>query len=152
MTDQAKKNFLYQISIHHLDNQFYVTSAVRMPPIGMSTQVLPLFIVPDNNREKFVEAIEATKAQSSFKFDYKEVKPDREEWDGDKGRVWNTAQKSWCVFWDEHGGVIIAFSKPYRKRRAGVEWIFVKDAEKNLPPPVSSRNIAQEIINQLQLK
>ncbi len=148
MADQPKKNFVYQISIHHLDNQFYVTPAVPMPPIGMSTQVLPLYIVPDNDSEKFAEVIEAARGKSSFAFDPKQVKPDREEWDGDNERVWNTAQKSWDVFWDEEGGVIIGFAKPYVKHRNGVEWIYVKEAEKSFAPNASSSDIAEEILIQ----
>ena len=148
MADQTKKNIVYQVSIYHLDNQFYVTSMVPMPPIGMSTPVLPVYIVPDNDSERFAEVLEAARGQSNFTFDPKQVKP-REEWDGDKERVPNTAQKSWCVFWDEEGGVIIGFAKPYVKHRKSVEWIFVKDAEKNLLPPVSSHDIAQEILNQV---
>lgn len=148
MADQPKKNIIYQVSIHHLDNQFYVTPMVRMPPIGMSTQVLPLYIVPDDNMEEFAEAIEAARLQSDFKFPSEHIKPDREKWDGDNERVWNTAQKSWDVFWDENGAVVIAFARPYVKHKNGVEWIFVKEAEKSLVPPPSPQDIAQEILNQ----
>jgi len=59
MADQTKKNIVYQVSIYHLDNQFYVTSMVPMPPIGMSTPVLPVYIVPDNDSERFAEVLEA---------------------------------------------------------------------------------------------
>lgn len=149
MTDQTD-NLIYNISIYHLDNQFYITPMVRMPPIGMRTQVLPLYIVPDTSIEKISEAIEAAKLKSDLIFHMEQTMPKQEEWDGDNERVWNTAQKSWDVFWKEDGAVDIDFAKPYVKHKNGVEWIYVKEAEKILPPPVSSKDIAQEITNQVQ--
>lgn len=149
MADQSK-NFIYNISIYYLDNQFYITPLVRMPPMGMRTQVLPLYIVPDINREKFAEAIEAAKLQSDLRFYYDHIKPNREEWDGDNEKVWNTAKKNWDIIWRDDGNVSINPAEPYVKHKNGVEWIFIKDAKKVLSTPVSALDIAEEIVKQIK--
>lgn len=123
----------------------------RMFPSGARTQVLPLYTIPDDSTKKFTEAIESAKFQSDLKYYPGQAMLQRKEWDGDNERVWNTAQKLWDVFWEEDGSVSIGFEKPYVKHRNGVEWIYVPEAEKNLPPPVSALDIAKEIINQLQI-
>lgn len=145
MADQ-NKNPIYNISVNYLDNQFYITPLVRMPPAGLRTEVLPLYTAADNNFEKFVEAIECAKLQSDVR--YNQNVSDREEWDGDNEKIWNTAQKSWDIFWEEDGSVSIGFSKPYVKHRNGVEWINVPEAKKSLAPNTSSSNIAVEILKQ----
>lgn len=142
---------IYNVLIYHLDNQFYITPTVRKPP-GASTQVLPLYTIPDNNIEELAKDIESAKLQSDMKYPPEQDVLDRQDWDGDNERVWNTAQKSWSIFWREDGTVHIDFSKPYVKHRNGVEWIYVPEAQKILTPPVSSHDIAEEVIRQTQLK
>ncbi len=145
MTDQNNSP-IYNVSIYHLDNQFYIAPIVRRPS-GAPTQVLPIYITPENDIKKLTEAIESAKLKSDTRFN--QDVSDREDWDGDKEKVWNTSQKSWDVFWNENGTIDIDLAKPYVKHRNGVEWIYVPEAKKILQPPVSSSDIAREILNQI---
>ncbi len=142
---------IYNVSIYHLDNQFYITPMVRKPP-GARTQVLPLYIIPDDDIEKMEEVIESARLKSDVRYQMMEIVAEREEWDGDNEKVWNTAQKNWDIIWRGDGSVSINFAKPYVKHRNGVEWIFVPEAKKILEPPVVSKDIAQEIIRQTRAK
>lgn len=147
--NSQNNNPIYNISIYHLDNIFYITPMVRKPP-GARTSVLPLYAIPDDNVDQLIESIGAAKLKSDVRYNQDTL--NREDWDGDNEKIWNKAQKHWDIFWNEDGAVDIGFAKPYVKHRNGMEWIFVPEAKKILQPPVSSRDIVQEIIRQTQVK
>lgn len=145
-----KKNFIYNVGIYQYEDFFYVMGLVRMPPHGASVEILPVYTVKGDNVEQLAQAIESARLGSDAQYPPKQSILKRQKWDGKNEEVWNKAQKSWSILWADDENVYICPSVPYIKHKNGVEWIFVKDAEKNLPPPVSSLNIAQEITNQIK--
>lgn len=148
MNDQ-NRNLIYNVAVYYLDNQFYIIPLVCMPPMGLRTQVLPLYIAPVESIEKFADAIEFARSQSDVTSYSEKVVSQREKWDGNKERIWNTAKKTWDIIWRDDGSVSINPAEPYTRHRNGVEWKFIKDAKKILPPPISARDIAEGILNQI---
>lgn len=145
----SKKNFIHNVNVYYLDDAFYVIGLVRKPPIGLRTEVLPLFTSPGRHLEKLARAIESARLNSNFQNPQNQENLERQNWDGEKGKVWEHAEKLWNIFWEEDGSVSISLSKPAGKHKEAIEWKSVPDSERTLPAPVSSPDIAQEILNQL---
>lgn len=149
MTDK-NNNPIYNINVYYFENKFYILGLVRMPPLSMRTPVLPLYIVPDNDTKKLVQDIELARLGSNVEFCRDKSISDRIPWDKKDDKVSNNAKKLWDIIWREDGSVSINPAIPYVKHRWGMEWIFVKDAKKILPSPVSALDIAKEILSQLK--
>ncbi len=155
MTD-TRKNLIYNISIYYLDNRFYVVGLVRMPPIGIRTQVHPVYTVIGDDKEELAKTIEAARLESSPDLPIKQINALRTPWDGNKKKVWNNASKSWEISWYEDGSVEISSHESYDPNDPDLEegkaWRGIKDGKKLLSSPVSSQDIAKEIMNQAMLK
>lgn len=144
----SKKNFIYSVGIYYLEGHFYVVGLVRLPPLGLSIEVLPIYKVKGNNIEQLAHAIESARLGSDAQYPPKQSNLERQKWNGENEHVWNTATHAWSVYWEENGSVSLD-PKTRIKHKDGVEWRFVPEREKVLLPPVSSHDIAQEILNQL---
>lgn len=137
------------VNIYYLDDTFYVIGLVRMPPIGLRGEVLPLFTSSGRHLEELAKAIESARLLSNTAYPPSQENLERKGWDGEKGKVRECAEKSWRIFWEEDDSASMSLSKPGGKYRGSIQWKNVPGSEKTFFPPVSSQDIAQEILNQV---
>ena len=140
------------ISVYYYKGVFYTVPLVIMPSIGLHEEVLPVFTSPDNNLEKLAESIESAYLSSDVRLPMNQENSKRKGWDGEKRKFTNTAEKCWSVRWNEDGSMKMNSATPGQKLRNGMQWNPVPGSEKTFPVPVSSHEIAIEILNQLKIR
>ena len=77
-----------------------------------------------------------------------EIKP----WNGEAQEIRNSASASWSIWWNADDSIDIDMLKPGRMYKKAVEWKKITDTKKTFISPVSSRDIAQEILSQIQTR
>ncbi len=148
MTELRKTNHL--VRIYYYKDNFYIVGAVEMPPIFVWREVNPVYKV-ERDKEKLIEAIGTARSQSISRFHLGHDNPEIKPWNGEK--IWNSASKSWSIWWNEDGRVEISSDEPYDPQEPDLEkgkaWRRIKDGKKLLPSPISFQDIAKEILNNL---
>lgn len=142
----SKQKFIHNVNVYYFDNTFYAIGLVRMPPIGMRTEILPLY-TSSNNSDYLAQAIQSAKLCSNFQNSFNE-NTNKQRWVVDKDKVRDNSKKLWEIFWEEDGSVSINLSIPDKKYKGGMMWKSVPNSERIFSPPVSSRDIAQAILSQ----
>lgn len=149
MTEPLKKTN-HLVLIYYYKGNFFVMGAVEMPPIFVWREVNPVYKV-ERNKEKLIEAIDSARLQSISRFHSGHDNPEIKPWNGEK--IWNSASRSWSIWWNEDGSVEISTDEPYNPNEPdlgeGKAWRAIKDLRKILPPPITFEDIAQEILNNL---
>ncbi|MCL4382242.1 MAG: hypothetical protein M1575_02835 [Patescibacteria group bacterium] len=152
MTEPIKKT-AHLVLVYYFSDMFYVVGAVEMPPIFVWRQVNPIITVKNHNRDKLADAIGVARLISKSRFHPDHANPEIKPWDGEHERVWNNSSKSWSIWWNEDGSVDMSLDEPYDPNEPdlgeGKAWRSIKGAKKHLSPPVSTKDIAREILKQL---
>ncbi len=145
--NEFKKTY-HHVSIYLFNKTLYVVASVELPPVFVWAHVNPVEKVQNFSKEKIARAIDSTREISKSHFDPAHANPEIKPWDGEKNQVWNHATKLWSLWWKEDESVDIDTQNPDKMYRGDMQWKTV--SKKTFPPPVSSQDIAQEILTQAQ--
>ncbi len=143
---EFKKTY-HHIAIYLFNNTFHVIPWVELPPIFVWAAVSPVIKITDNNVKNLANAIDLAKETSKSHFDPAHADPTIQHLDGRKYQVWNNAIKQWSIWWKEDDSVDLDFRHPDKMYRGDMQWKTI--SKKTFPPPASSFDIAQEILNQV---
>ncbi|MCL4382243.1 MAG: hypothetical protein M1575_02830 [Patescibacteria group bacterium] len=143
---EIKKTY-HHVSIYLFNRILYVVGSVELPPIFVWAHVNPVIKLQDFSIEKLSQAIDSAHIVSKSHFDPDHANLEIKPWDGEKNRVWNHALKLWSLWWKEDGSVDMDTENPDKMYRGDMQWKTI--SEKTFSPPVSTKDIAREILKQL---
>lgn len=146
---EIKKTY-HHVSIYLFNNTLYVMPWVELPPIFVWCAVHPLIEVADHSTKNLARVIDSAKEASKSHFDHAHADPNIKPLSGRKKEVrqiWNQATKLWSLWWKEDGSIDMSYEVPDKMYRGDMQWKII--SKKTFSPPVSSQDIAQEILNQV---
>lgn len=141
-----KKTYHY-VAIYLFNNTLYVIPFAECPPLFIWMAVNPVVTVTDYNVNNLATAINSAKEASKSRFDPASADSNIKPFHARKNPVWNRATKSWSLLWKEDGNVDMRYETPDKMYRGTMQWKII--SKKTFSPPISSPDIAQEILNQI---
>ncbi len=144
---EIKKTY-HHVSVYLFKGSLYVVPSVELPPIFVWAHVNPVVHLQSFSQEELTHAIDSSREASKSHFDPAHADANIKPWDGKKRQVWNHAIKQWSLWWKEDGSIDMSTEIPDKMYRGDMQWNTI--SKKILSPPVSSQDIAQEILKQLK--
>lgn len=144
---EIKKTY-HHVATYLFNNTLYVVPWVERPPIFVWSAVNPVEKIQNFSKEKLADTIDAAKKVSKSHFDPAHANQEIKSWvGGESNQVWNHSTKLWSLWWNEDGSVDMDTQNPDKMYRGDMQWKTI--FKKTFFPPISSSDIAKEILNQI---
>lgn len=145
--DEIKKTY-HHVSVYLFNDTLYVIPSTELPPVFVWAAVNPVIEVIAYNIKNLAMAIDSAKEVSKSHFDPAHADPDIKHLDGRKDQIWNHAKKLWSLWWKEDGSIDMSYEELDKMYRGDMQWKII--SKKTFSPPVSSSDIAREILDQVK--
>ncbi|NJL54006.1 hypothetical protein HC928_01795 [bacterium] len=146
----AKRTVQHLIQIYVLGSGFYVASMLQQPNVTWLA-IEPVYKVSINDFGGLIQAVKKAKLQSRTFSATTSQDEEAIAWDGEGGKVWDTATLLLSIRWYDDDSALIAPQERIPPSddpefAGGSGWRRIKGSEKELPAPVSDEAVAQEIM------
>lgn len=95
-----KPKVLLNAHVYLVGSEFWIPTVVKKPS-GVWTETRPVEIVDTTDLQALAAVLARAKETSGA------IRPEQVIWDGDAGRVWESAERRWSIYWYDNGAVAI---------------------------------------------
>lgn len=151
---QKRNKVQHLVNIYVSGDMLYVIAMTQQPNVTWLS-IAPAYKASINNPDELIQAIKKAKSQSQAFTTNTSHDEETIAWDGEDGRVWDTATQLWSIRWYDDENVLMVRQERISPSddpefASGSGWRRIRGAEKKLAAPVSNETIAHEFLTSVR--